>query len=219
MITRIRDIFSFNIGPIVPLSSRSSAFRRFPGHPVAPTKALWRDGFARMGTPEMLCHPHGRPLYPLNPQEVGHRGPLLSSTLASALAQASPRRNPISLISGSDNGTSSIPRASRAGRSRIESIGEGAGILENWTDSSGTTGKSLNVYNAQKKCWQQFWVGSGPCPRVVRRPWWVPAWCSAGRGSGQKGRRSRIASRTPNADGTVGQHWESLTRRCGHDVA
>jgi tetratricopeptide (TPR) repeat protein len=46
-----------------------------------------------------------------------------------------------------------------AGTSRVERILNGCALLENW--SGGGDGKSLNIYNANKKQWQQFWVDSG----------------------------------------------------------
>ena len=46
-----------------------------------------------------------------------------------------------------------------AGTSRVERILNGCALLENW--SGGGDGKSLNIYNANKKQWQQFWVDTG----------------------------------------------------------
>ena len=47
------------------------------------------------------------------------------------------------------------------GHNRIESISNGFGLLENWTDTQGGTGKSVNAYDASMKSWHQTWVGSG----------------------------------------------------------
>lgn len=47
----------------------------------------------------------------------------------------------------------------QAGASKVERILNGCALLENW--SGGGDGKSLNIYNASKKQWQQFWVDSG----------------------------------------------------------
>ena len=46
-----------------------------------------------------------------------------------------------------------------AGSSKIERILNGCALLENW--SGGGDGKSLNIYNANRKQWQQFWVDAG----------------------------------------------------------
>ena len=44
------------------------------------------------------------------------------------------------------------------GRSVIQSIAGGCALLEHWTSTRGSSGKSLNAYNADLKRWQQFWV-------------------------------------------------------------
>lgn len=96
------------------------------------------------------------------------------------------------------------------GSSRIESIAEGNGILENWTDVSGTTGKSLNVYNPGKRCWQQFWVGNGTPVLEMSGGLVGGSMVLSGTRSGHA--NGRIFDRitwTPNADGSVRQHWES----------
>ncbi|HEY4219313.1 MAG TPA: hypothetical protein VGM67_19350 [Gemmatimonadaceae bacterium] len=47
------------------------------------------------------------------------------------------------------------------GTSLIERIAGGCGLLENWTASGGSTGKSLNAFNPATHQWQQYWVGQG----------------------------------------------------------
>jgi hypothetical protein len=44
------------------------------------------------------------------------------------------------------------------GASRIEKILNDCVILENWTGANGYAGKSFNVYDPEKKRWQQTWV-------------------------------------------------------------
>lgn len=46
-----------------------------------------------------------------------------------------------------------------AGTSKVERILNGCALLENWSGTG--DGKSLNIYNANRKQWQQFWVDSG----------------------------------------------------------
>lgn len=96
------------------------------------------------------------------------------------------------------------------GKSHIESIAEGKGLLENWTDSTGTTGKSLNTYNAGKKCWQQFWVGNGTPVLELSGGIVDGSMVLAGarRGKGGVEVTDRIVW-TPRADGSVRQHWET----------
>jgi len=39
-------------------------------------------------------------------------------------------------------------------------VAEGCGILENWTDRFGSTGKSLNFYDSVSHQWNQYWIGA-----------------------------------------------------------
>ncbi len=47
-----------------------------------------------------------------------------------------------------------------AGKNRIEVVLDGCALLESWTGSSGTTGRSLNIYDATRDVWHQTWVDS-----------------------------------------------------------
>jgi hypothetical protein len=97
------------------------------------------------------------------------------------------------------------------GHSVIQKIASGWGILENWTALNGANpGKSINAWNPIKKCWQQFWVGSGGS--VLELSGGLDASGSMviqGESPNPKGGTmlNRITY-TPNADGTVRQHWE-----------
>ena len=45
------------------------------------------------------------------------------------------------------------------GHSKIESIIDGLGLLENYTVVKGKyQGKSLNKYNPARECWEQYWI-------------------------------------------------------------
>ncbi len=46
------------------------------------------------------------------------------------------------------------------GYSSIQKVVDGCAILENWTSAGGSTGKSLNYYNAALGKWQQKWIGN-----------------------------------------------------------
>lgn len=46
----------------------------------------------------------------------------------------------------------------KVGENLIELDTQGCTLVENWKNNSGGMGKSLNVYNAAKKKWQQFYV-------------------------------------------------------------
>jgi hypothetical protein len=97
-----------------------------------------------------------------------------------------------------------------SGTSHVDSIAEGNGLLENWTDASGTTGKSLNVFNVQKRCWQQFWVGDGTPVLELSGSLVGTSMVLSGERTTPAG--TKVLDRitwTPNADGSVTQHWVS----------
>ncbi len=52
------------------------------------------------------------------------------------------------------------PQGQQAGTSEILSVSEGCGILEQWKNRGGTTGTSLNFYDAATKKWYQYWMGA-----------------------------------------------------------
>ncbi len=103
------------------------------------------------------------------------------------------------------------PDGKPAGTSTIESVAGRAGLLENWRDVDGSSGKSLNVYNPAKKQWQQLWVGSNGGVLEL----------TGGLAGGRMvlkdehdvhGRHvTERITWTPNADGTVRQLWEQST--------
>jgi hypothetical protein len=98
-----------------------------------------------------------------------------------------------------------------AGVNLIERILDGCALLENWTGASGSSGKSLNFYDAADGLWHQTWIdGSGGAlflagrftNGAMRMEGTRPASAS------QPATRHRITW-TPNPDGTVRQLWES----------
>lgn len=46
----------------------------------------------------------------------------------------------------------------KLGENVIQPLLEGCGLLENWTGAGGSSGKSLNFFDAQRKTWRQVWV-------------------------------------------------------------
>lgn len=104
------------------------------------------------------------------------------------------------------------PAGKTAGHSRVDSIANGAGLLENWSGAiGGYSGKSLNAYNAAKQQWQQYWVGSDG--GVLELTGGIVAGRMVLSAEHEvKGRKTieRITW-TPNSDGSVRQHWEQST--------
>ena len=50
------------------------------------------------------------------------------------------------------------PKGQLAGHNRVEVILDGCVLLENWTGSGPSRGKSFNYYSPQTKKWHQHWV-------------------------------------------------------------
>lgn len=50
------------------------------------------------------------------------------------------------------------------GTSVIQSIANGCGVLENWRDSFGGEGKSINFYDPATGKWHQYWIGRNGLP-------------------------------------------------------
>jgi hypothetical protein len=102
-----------------------------------------------------------------------------------------------------------LPDGKKAGENRIEKVANDWGLLENWNGGGGYSGKSLNTWISERKRWQQFWVGSGDALELSGGLNAAGEMVLEGRsiGAGAKETRERITW-TPNADGTVRQHWQ-----------
>lgn len=104
----------------------------------------------------------------------------------------------------------SDPTGKHVGVNRIEKVEKGRGLLETWRGAGGSEGNSLNAWNAAKRRWQQYWVGAG----VVLE---LEGGLDAQGRMVLSDRDTRAPSQklinritwTPNADGTVRQHWET----------
>lgn len=99
-----------------------------------------------------------------------------------------------------------------AGVNHIESIDGGCALLERWTSARGNfTGHSLNSFNRADGQWHQTWVDSGGTLLKLSggRVAGSGPMVLEGEAPGPDGtsRPNRI-SWTPNADGSVRQHWE-----------
>ncbi len=104
------------------------------------------------------------------------------------------------------------PQGNMVGENLIQKLARGSGLLENWTglpQPAGGSGKSLNAYNSNRKCWQQFWVGSGGGVIQLNGGLVGDRMVLSGETTlaGGKAGTNRITW-TPNADGTVRQLWE-----------
>jgi len=106
------------------------------------------------------------------------------------------------------------PDGKPAGTNTITVVAGGAGLLENWTGdplAGGGSGKSLNAYNAAKGQWQQFWVGSGGGVLELSGALVHGGMVLAGEHVVRGQRLLERITWTPNADGSVRQHWQQST--------
>lgn len=104
--------------------------------------------------------------------------------------------------------TVTTPDGKPAGTSRIESVLDGCALLEHWEGQGGGAGKSLTLFVAADKQWNQTWVdaagnrivltgGLDNSRMVLRNAWTTPAGVHM---------RSEL-SWTPQEGGTVRQVW------------
>jgi len=102
------------------------------------------------------------------------------------------------------------PDGHAVGSSSVQSMAGGCGLLENWTASNGTTGKSLNAFNPVAKQWQQYWVGQGGAVTEYRESEWHDASLSfiARPAASSPGQPIQRLTFTPVNDSTVRQHGE-----------
>jgi hypothetical protein len=98
-----------------------------------------------------------------------------------------------------------------AGVNRVELVLDGCALLENWSGATGSTGKSLNFYDAADGLWHQTWVdGSGGAlflsgkfeNGTMRLEGERPA-------SGDEPATRHRITWTPLPDGKLRQVWES----------
>jgi hypothetical protein len=78
------------------------------------------------------------------------------------------------------------------GHNRVSRILDGCALLEEWTGAAGSTGKSLNAYDARAGAWKQSWVDN-----------------SGGRldlTGGLEGKRMVLVGETKRPDGTTVRH-------------
>lgn len=87
-----------------------------------------------------------------------------------------------------------------AGRNRIEPILDGCVLQETWSGARGSAGSSLNFYNPEEQAWEQFWVWKNGTTLHLTG--------GLVRGAMVLGNETNRITWTPNADGTVRQHWQ-----------
>lgn len=96
-----------------------------------------------------------------------------------------------------------LPNGKPAGTNRIAKINNGCALLEEWTGAIGTNGKSLNMYDSERKVWHQTWVDTDGTLLVIEGKF--------ENGSMRMGNASNRITWTPSKDGNVRQLWEQST--------
>jgi hypothetical protein len=135
---------------------------------------------------------------------------LLALTAASALAGPcdSPEHRQFDFWLGSWN--VHTPNGKLAGVNRIEREYDGCVLHERYSTERGYQGESLNSYDPGRKVWHQTWVDNQGTLLLLEGGMRSGSMVLEGQSTAADGQltRHRI-SWTPNADGSVRQHWES----------
>ncbi len=102
------------------------------------------------------------------------------------------------------------PDGKLAGVNSIKREYDGCVLHERYSTSRGYSGESLNVYDAGRKVWHQTWVDTSGALLLLEGGMRGSSMVLEGQSTGSNGQitKHRI-SWTPNADGSVRQHWQS----------
>jgi hypothetical protein len=99
-----------------------------------------------------------------------------------------------------------------AGRNQIAPDLKGCALFESWTAVDGSRGRSVNYYDRALRRWHQSWVDERGGVLELDGHWSDGSMVLEGeRPDPQSGARLRHRiSWTPNADGSVRQHWQVM---------
>ena len=97
-----------------------------------------------------------------------------------------------------------------AGLNKISSEHGGCVLHERYSTSRGYSGESLSMFDASRKVWHQTWVDTSGMLLLLEGSLRGKSMLLEGQTVGAEGQvtKHRITW-TPNADGSVRQHWES----------
>jgi hypothetical protein len=97
-----------------------------------------------------------------------------------------------------------------AGSNTITRAHNGCVLRENYRTPGGYTGESINIYDASRKVWHQTWADSSGLLLLLEGGIKDGSMVLEGKGlMAGSGSMSHRITWTPNADGSVRQHWES----------
>lgn len=102
------------------------------------------------------------------------------------------------------------PDGKFAGKNSIKPILNGCALYERWEGASGYRGDSINFYDLINNKWHQTWIDYSGFPLYGDGGLVDGSMVLSGPGMDQQGEAiiNRITW-TPNADGSVRQHWQS----------
>lgn len=97
-----------------------------------------------------------------------------------------------------------------AGENRIEKRHGGCMLHESYKTPSGYSGESINMYDSSRKRWYQTWADNGGLLLRLEGGLVEGSMVLEGESLLPNGRpQAQRITWTPNADGTVRQHWEA----------
>ena len=104
------------------------------------------------------------------------------------------------------------PAGQLVGTNRIEIILGGCALAETWTSAGPHRGVSINFYDESTARWHQTWIGNDGQALYLDGSVQEGEMVLQGTGVARDGtKRSERITWTPNADGSVRQHWEIST--------
>jgi hypothetical protein len=101
------------------------------------------------------------------------------------------------------------PAGAEVGRSQVQVVSGGCGLLENWYEARGTQGKSLSTYDPAVGQWRQFWIGQQGAVTDYSRSEWHDGTLTFYAASTKAAAPQQRLSFTPVDANTVRQHGES----------
>lgn len=102
-----------------------------------------------------------------------------------------------------------VPGGAQAGTNRIERDEAGCLLVERWTGGQGGTGTSVNFYDPARDRWRQLWVSSNGVVIEIEGGLRAGSMVLEGSLISAAGQSQPFRGTwTPNADGSVRQHFE-----------
>ncbi|MFM2288428.1 MAG: hypothetical protein RL684_1571 [Pseudomonadota bacterium] len=152
--------------------------------------------------------------FPKGPPAAAAAGAVAPATVAPPPAAAAPPACEAAAFHGFDfwlgDWDVHTPDGRLAGGNAITREQGGCVLHERYGTGHGYAGESLNIYDAGRARWHQTWVDNGGLLLVLEGELQAGSMVMEGQTTGADGKvtRHRITW-TPNADGSVRQHWQS----------